>query len=221
MAEEEVKVVETQEVKEETVPQQPQAKKKFGWGDVIKCTLVLVIIACVAGAVLGAVNYLTYVDPDAVIKETVAGFYSASSEEITKLDYSYEVGASKVLATYEASGKGYCFYTSGAHAKDGSIELLVYIDSEGIIKGIDVYEQGETAGYFDKVESANKAKYLNVDVDDISGFAMKGSKSDFNNISDENAKVIDAVASATYTSSGYHNAIAIAVAAYKNIGGAK
>ena len=200
-------------------------KKKFGWGDVFKCALILVAIAVVAGGLLGVVNWLTYVDPDAAIMDKVAGVYDVDSSNITKAnDMIIDLGTtSSVLAVYKASdadGKdvGYCYYTSGAKAKDGTIELLVYIQADGLIKDIEVYEQGETAGYFSKVEKANKSKYININVNEIQGFAMKGSKSEFK----DGDAVVDAVSNATYTSSGYHNAIAVAVNAYKAyVGGAK
>ena len=47
----------------------PKGKKKFKLGDVAKCTLVLTVIALVAGLLLGIVNWVTYVDPDGVIAE--------------------------------------------------------------------------------------------------------------------------------------------------------
>lgn len=40
-----------------------QPKKKFQLGDVAKCTIVLTVIALVAGLLLGIVNWVTYVDP--------------------------------------------------------------------------------------------------------------------------------------------------------------
>lgn len=203
----------------------PVEKKKFGWGDVIKCALILVAIAVVAGALLGVVNWLTYVDPDAAIMEKVAAVYGVDAANVTKADEMIvDLGtSSKVLAVYKASNAdgtaaGYCYYTSGAKAKDGTMELLVYIKADGKIEDIVVYSQGETAGYFDKVEKANKAKYVGKNVNDIDGFAMKGSKSEFK----DGDVQIDALSNATYTSSGYHNAITVAVNAYKSyVGGAK
>ncbi|HBP52504.1 MAG TPA: hypothetical protein DD626_04315, partial [Clostridiales bacterium] len=43
-----------------------KGKKKFKLGDVAKCTIVLTVIALVAGLLLGIVNWVTYVDPDGV-----------------------------------------------------------------------------------------------------------------------------------------------------------
>jgi len=219
MADLDQKVIETpQEFKQadETVPTEntPNEKKKFGWKDIIVCALILVTIATVAGAVLGAVNYLTYVDPDSVIKEQVAGVYGVSADLVVKDDaLIVDAGTtSKVLAVYAIENVGYCYYTSGAKAKDGTIELLVYITNEGVIKDVAVYEQGETAGYFKKVETANKAKYVGIDLDDHSIY-MVGAKSEFK----EGDVAIEKLSQATYTSSGYHNAIAVAAYAYKHM----
>ena len=94
-------------------------------------------------------------------------------------------------------------------AKDGSIELLVFIDKDGIIKEITVYEQGETAGYFDKVEKANKPKYVGLNAKTIKKLELVKNKSELGE------GEISAVSSATYTSTGYHNAVAAAVYAFR------
>lgn len=195
------------------------AKKKDSKGimDIVKCALVLVVIALVAGAVLGAVNMVTYVDPDSVIKEQVAGVYGVSAENVMKLDDSVIINKdgvqSKVFAIYQTN-KGYCFYSSGAHSKGGTIELLVYIGNNGIIEKVECYSESETAGYFKKVNKAYEdgEKYIGLNVSE-SVPAMKGSKSDFTEGSNE----IDAVSQATYTSSGYHNAVAAAAYAYQHM----
>lgn len=57
----------------------PPAKKKFVTRDVVMCIVVLAAIALVAGVLLGAMNWLTYVDPEAAILEQVAGYYSVSA----------------------------------------------------------------------------------------------------------------------------------------------
>ena len=44
---------------------------------------MLVAIALVAGVLLGALNYLTYVDPDAAIAAEVAGIYGIGSDKVT------------------------------------------------------------------------------------------------------------------------------------------
>ena len=194
--------------------QKEKNKKKFKLGDVAKCTLVLTVIALVAGLLLGIVNWVTYVDPDGVIADKcTAAFGSETSVKDEKLaSYDYDKNNYVESCFVAKNGEeivGYCYYTVGGGAKDGSIELLVFVDKDGIIKDISVYEQGETAGYFDKVEKANKSKYVGLDLKTIKKLELVKNKSDLQE------GEVSAVSSATYTSTGYHNAIAAAVYAYR------
>lgn len=194
--------------------QKEKKKKKSKLGDVAKCTLVLTVIALVAGLLLGIVNWVTYVDPDGVIADKcTAAFGSETSVKDEKLaSYDYDKNnyvESCFVAKNGDEVVGYCYYTVGGGAKDGSIELLVFVDKDGIIKDISVYEQGETAGYFDKVEKANKSKYVGLDLKTIKKLELVKNKSDLQE------GEVSVVSSATYTSTGYHNAIAAAVYAYR------
>lgn len=194
-----------------------KTKKKFKLGTVAKCTLVLVVIAVVAGILLGVVNWLTYVDPDSVIIEKCATVYEVSADNVSKNDdrvYTYKNTKNLVKSCFEAKDEsgnvlGYCYYSVGAGAKDGEIELLVYIDAKGVIKDIEVYEQGETAGYFDRVEKANRSKYVGLDITKIDRLTLLPSGSEATAEGE-----IAAVSQATYTSTGYHNAVASAVYAF-------
>ncbi len=194
-----------------------KTKKKFKLGTVGKCTLVLVVIAVVAGILLGVVNWLTYVDPDSVIIEKCAAVYCVSADSVSKNEdrvYTYKNTKNLVKSCFEAKDEsgnvlGYCYYSVGAGAKDGEIELLVYIDASGVIKDIEVYEQGETAGYFDRVEKANKSKYVGLDITKIDRLTLLPSGSEPTAEGE-----VAAVSQATYTSTGYHNAVASAVYAY-------
>lgn len=188
---------------------------RFFANDIVKCTLVLVIIAAIAGVLLGVINWATYVDPNSVIIGKVASYYGVSDENISineALGGFENVNACFVASDGNGETLGYCYYSVGTGAKDGTMELLVYIDVEGIIKEISVYEQGETAGYFSKVEKANKSKYVGLDVDEIDELVLVKN-------ADENSLAkgeVSAVSQCTYTSTGYHNGIVAAVNAYKS-----
>ncbi len=207
----------TQKIDKNYVKNGAKNKKKFKLGTVGKCTLVLVVIAVVAGILLGVVNWLTYVDPDSVIIEKCANQYKVSVDNVSKNEdrvYTYKDTKNLVKSCFEAKDGdgnvlGYCYYSVGAGAKDGEIELLVYIDANGIIKEIEVYEQGETAGYFDKVENANRTKYVGLDITKIDRLTLLPSGSEA-----QAEGEIAAVSQATYTSTGYHNAVAAAVYAF-------
>ena len=71
--------------------QKEKNKKKFKLGDVAKCTLVLTVIALVAGLLLGIVNWVTYVDPDGVIADKCTAYFasetSVKDEKLASYDY--------------------------------------------------------------------------------------------------------------------------------------
>ena len=61
-------------------------KERFVTKDVVMCVAVLAVIALVAGVLLGLVNWLTYVDPDAAVMERVAEKYGIAAEQVTAED---------------------------------------------------------------------------------------------------------------------------------------
>ena len=179
--------------------------------DLVKCVVVLAVIALVASALLGVMNWLTYVDPNETIMKEVASYYGVSLEDVS-VEENMSKGTNVNNCFVAKDGDktlGYCFYAVGTGAKDGTMELLVYINNEGVITEIECYSQGETAGYYDKVEKANKSKYVGIDCDDVDALKLIGSK----DIPAGNGE-INALSGATYTSKGYHNAVAAAVNSY-------
>lgn len=198
-------------VKTPVVKKAKVKKTPFFTKDLVKCVIVLASIALVASLLLGVMNWLTYVDPDETIMKEVAGYFGTDLSAVSKDE---SMAGENVNACFVAKDGdtvlGYCFYAVGTGAKDGTMELLVYINRDGVITEITCYSQGETAGYFDKVEKANKSKYIGIDVDDIDGLTLIGSKD-----TPSGAGQINAISGATYTSKGYHNAVAAAVNAYK------
>ncbi|MEG2541059.1 MAG: FMN-binding protein [Clostridia bacterium] len=196
-------------------------KKKLSMSskDILKCIVVLSLIALIGGVLLGVINWLTYVDPDMKIMGKVAKFHDIPLESISKnVDRVVNQDGSKSLIkeVYEAKGEdgktlGFAYYAVGAGAKAGTMQLLVYVAPNGVIKEISVYSQTETAGYFAKVEKANKPKYIGVDINKIDAFDLLGSKGNPVDESD-----INAVSQATFTSRGYNNAINAVVYAFKN-----
>ena len=179
--------------------------------DLVKCVVVLAVIALVASALLGVMNWLTYVDPNETIMKEVASYYGVSLEDVS-VEENMSKGTNVNNCFVAKDGDktlGYCFYAVGTGAKDGTMELLVYINNEGVITEIECYAQGETAGYYDKVEKANKSKYVGIDCDDVDALKLIGSKD-----TPAGKGEINALSGATYTSKGYHNAVAAAVNSY-------
>lgn len=188
-------------------------KPKFVTKDLIMCVVVLVAIALVAGVLLGVVNWLTYVDPDAAIMEQVASYYGVSADKVVSVPERVVEGDSSYVAGCYAvetdEGVVYVYHSVGSGSKDGTLELLVHISADGTIKALEEYAQSETAGYFDRVFSANMGKYVGKNVFDIGQFDLV---KDPGSVVDDGD--IDAVSQATLTSRGINNAVNAAAAAF-------
>ena len=95
----------------------PPAKQKFVTRDVVMCIVVLAAIALVAGVLLGAMNWLTYVDPEAAILERVAGYYSVSADAVVSVpERVVSEGSSYVSGCYAVetgSGTVYVYHAVG------------------------------------------------------------------------------------------------------------
>lgn len=190
----------------------PPAKKKFVTRDVVMCIVVLAAIALVAGVLLGAMNWLTYVDPEAAILEQVAGYYSVSADAVVSVpERVVSEGSSYVSGCYAVetgSGTVYVYHAVGSGAKSGTLEVLVHIGADGEITEIEEYSQSETAGYFKKVFDANRTKYIGKNVAELGSFDLVDTVVDDNDI--------DKVSTATLTSTGLNNAVNAAAYAFNN-----
>lgn len=190
----------------------PPAKQKFVTRDVVMCIVVLAAIALVAGVLLGAMNWLTYVDPEAAILERVAGYYSVSADAVVSVpERVVSEGSSYVSGCYAVetgSGTVYVYHAVGSGAKGGTLEVLVHIGADGEITEIEEYSQSETAGYFKKVFDANRTKYIGKNVAELGSFDLVGTVVDDNDI--------DKVSTATLTSTGLNNAVNAAAYAFNN-----
>lgn len=188
-------------------------KKKFLTKDVVMCVVVLVGIALVAGVLLGLMNWVTYVDPDAAIKEQIASYYGlTSADEVIALPEQATEGDSYVSAAYAADtpdGRVYVYHAVGSGAKSGTLELLVHIRADGEIAEIEVYSQSETANYFNRVMTANKGKYVGKNAYDIIAFDLVNGAGAVVDDGD-----VDAVSQATLTSRGVNNAVNAALASF-------
>lgn len=187
-------------------------RNTFFGKDVWMCIIVLAAIALVAGVLLGLVNWLTYVDPDQAIREQLAGYYGVGTDEVVALPEAVTEGSSYVAAAYAvdtAEGAVTVYHSVGSGAKGGTLELLVHIGEDGVITDIEVYAQSETAGYMDRVISANKNKYVGKNVFETGEFDLVKGESSVADAGD-----VDAVSQATFTSRGLNNAVNAAVASF-------
>lgn len=189
-------------------------RTKFLTKDVVMCVVVLAVIALIAGVLLGVMNWVTYVDPEAAIMEQIAKYYGVAADDVTSVPERVVGGGSSYVdgcyaVTAEDGTLIYVYHAVGSGAKDGTLELLVHIAADGTIKEVEEYSQSETAGYFDRVISANRGKYVGKNAKDVGQFDLvKGEGS----VTDDGD--IDAVSQATLTSRGINNAVNAAVAAF-------
>lgn len=150
--------------------------------DIFVCVAVLAAIALVAGVLLGGLNYLTYVDPNAAIAGEVAGIYGVGEDKVVA-DSSLAVNpygaSSKVLNAFritadDGSTRGVAYYVSGSGAYSGTVELVVCVE-EGKVTAVSVYEHSETASIGGKVlKEENLARFVGTDLSEITDYGSSG-----------------------------------------------
>lgn len=190
--------------------------------DLAKCVIVLVAIAVVSGALLGGLNYLTFVDPEEVIKADISESFGVAVSDVQKVAQNElkNMAGSKSMVNncyfVEKDGKRtYAYQSTGAGCKGGTLQLMVYVTEDGVIQDISLISQNETAGYFKRVMKSMKDKYIGIDLDDIDTFVLiKADKTP------EDSSQINSVAQATYSSKGFNNALCAVAYEYQHrVGG--
>lgn len=204
---------ENEEIRNEEVVQEVSTpkKKKFDKNSVLWCVMILVIIGVVAGALLGGINVVTYVDPDEAILTIISDNYNGATD-ITK-DNSlaingYANGSCESVFTYNVNGnKMACYYCIGKGAYDGEIEMLFFVTEDGIVDEVEVYANGETSSVGGKV--------LKV-IDRIKGFDLT-TLTNYGSATNSEAQSMDYyVSGATVTTKGVTNALKVCAAAFNN-----
>ena len=188
-------------------------KKSLGY-EIFMTALVLVIIAGVAGALLGLVNHFTKVNAEELIARKATAVYDGKlvryvapqgfAGEIT-----YDHG--DVLDVYVAEDKPDVFVlvTEGEGAYKGTLQLLVNITG-GKIERIARYEANETPGLGSKALEENYFKqfYGKPITPDFKGFLlMKGDA--------KGADEVNAVSGASKSSTAVTHAVNAAVKWYQ------
>lgn len=204
---------ENEEIRNEEVVQEVSTpkKKKFDKNSVLWCVMILVIIGVVAGALLGGINVVTYVDPDEAILTIISSNYNGATD-ITK-DNSlaingYANGSCESVFTYNVNGnKMACYYCIGKGAYDGEIEMLFFVTEAGIVDEVEVYANGETSSVGGKV--------LKV-IDRIKGFDLT-TLTNYGSATNSEAQSMNYyVSGATVTTKGVTNALKVCAAAFNN-----
>ena len=203
---------ENEEIKTEVVQETvAPSKKKFDKNSVLWCVMILVIIGVVAGALLGGINVVTYVDPDEAILTIISNNYNGATD-ITK-DNSlaingYANGSCESVFTYNVNGnKMSCYYCIGKGAYDGEIEMLFFVTEAGIVDEVEVYANGETSSVGGKVLKG---------IDKIKGFDLT-TLTNYGSATNSEAQSMNYyVSGATVTTKGVTNALKVCAAAFNN-----
>ncbi len=171
--------------------------------EIVISAVALMLIAGIVTAALAGTNALTV----GVIAERAEAAETAARKEVISADRFEEstvtVGdAEQVYYVAYAAEKavGYVF-TTAAVGKSAGLTVMTGISSEGVITGVKVTEDNETAGYVDKVK---KAGYPDSFVGKEAAPLTVGQD-------------VDAVSQATKTSKGIADAVNKAIAAYQAI----
>ena len=216
MAEEQVSLTNEENINEQSVVEEPKKKHKKvkPLNDILKCALVLVLIAAVAGVLLGAINYVTYVDPEKTIKDKVGKLYDVSADDITNVTAEYsslELDKSKVNAVYKVNDSVTAFYVTASGAYKGTVEFVVCV-KDGKVDNIYVYSNSETASIGGKVLSQkNLDKYIGTALASVDTSSAAGGA---------DAKEAEVyISGATKTTKAVVNAIRVTAKAYASRGG--
>lgn len=199
----------------------------------VKPALVLTIIMMLVSALLIVSHKLTYVDKTGVVtpKLQIAceeimgdGEYKIVSDWLAE-GYALEQPESVANLIKKSDGTVAFEIVADGYNK-GGLDLLIAMNADGTVKDLTVLSNSETPGLG---ANANKRSFLdqfkNADGAKIAGGGEGGpfklSKSDNSSAVSENAAEIDALTSATMSSTGVVNAVNTAIETYKLLGGAE
>ena len=189
-------------------------RKSLGY-EILMTALVLVVIAGIAGALLGLVNHFTEVDEEELIARKATAVYDGDLMKYVAeegFDAPIEDGAGEVVGVYVPKGNDpdvFVLVARGTGAYKGSLEILVNITRGKIVK-IATYEANETPGLGSKAldESYFRQFYNKAITPDFPGFALVKRQAA---TSDE----VSAVTGASKSSTAVTNAVNAAVKWYQ------
>ena len=194
--------------------------------DMIKNTLVLLIITVVAGAILGLV-YQTTKDTIAAREEAdkkaaylevfndasdfvpVADFMDAAKRNILD-EAGYAAGNIDELLTAVDSANaslGYVFIITTSEGYGGNIQFAVGVRNDGTVNGISILSINETAGLGMNAEKVLKPQFANKNVS-LFSYTKTGATTD---------SEIDAISGATITTNAFTNGVNCALTYFNNV----
>lgn len=195
---------------------------------ILKDTLILAIITIVSGLLLGLVYMITK-EPIAIQNEKtkLAAYNSVfaeldSYEEIEELEEAQKavknagysaVILNEVVRAFDKDKKelGLIITVTDKDGYGGDIKMTVGIDVTGTITGLEILEINETAGLGMKAKDASfRKQYIGINADKVE-YTKNGKTKD---------NEIDAISSATVTTSAVTDGVNGSITAFKALGGA-
>ena len=194
--------------------------------DMIKNTLVLLIITVVAGAILGLV-YQTTKDTIAAREEAdkkaaylevfndasdfvpVADFMDAAKRNtLDEAGYAAENIDELLTAVDSANASlGYVFIITTSEGYGGNIQFAVGVRNDGTVNGISILSINETAGLGMNAEKVLKPQFANKNVS-LFSYTKTGAATD---------SEIDAISGATITTNAFTNGVNCALTYFNNV----
>lgn len=177
-----------------------EAKK--GSNQVLKLTLILALVSAIVSLVLGFVDYITR---DRIAEINTAKTNAAFAEVLKSDSYSFIDGSASgfVTGVYDAGGAGHVVQLN-VSGSQGTIDLVVGIDSDGVVTGVSIISHSETSGLGSRAtDPAFREQYVGA-----SGSVAL----------DKNGGNIAALSGATVTSKAVTNAVNIALDTVKALG---
>lgn len=195
---------------------------------ILKDTLALFLITLIAGLLLGIVYRITkdpiekenekaklkaYQSVFSELENTESVEDSLISNAQVEIDKEYQgITLNEAVKAFDASGDylGLIITVTDGNGYGGNIKMTVGIDKTGTITGLEFLELSETAGLGMKAkEDPFKSQFAGIKADKIE--FVKGGKS-FDN-------QIDAISSATITTTAVTDGVNGALVAYRTLGG--
>lgn len=181
--------------------------------DIVKTSVVLCLIAIIAGVLLGSVYQLTYIDPAEVLNKKLSVAYE-NKEGFTEIEdvnrYKPDVsGRASLLGAYKANGKDnvYIYYTTSVGYKSG-VELMIVVDNNKIIN---IFKVAASETYSKPFLENYTGQYYNIDLTEINQFKLVKKP-----VADDEIAIFT---SATKTSTAILESINLASGYHKNIVG--
>ena len=185
--------------------------------EIVMTALVLVIIAGIAGALLGLVHHFTAVDPNELLLKKASAIYDGElklapvSEGISaKVEYENGEMLHTLVPKKDAVTDIFVLHVKGTGAYKGTVELLVNITG-GKIEKIAKYQANETPGLGSKaLEDSYFSQYYGVRITpDFPGYKLLKTEPSVDT-------EVRAISGASKTSTAVTNAVNVAVRWYQN-----